>query len=321
MPDSKIKSRLSIQIPSFSGLLNVFRRRLKSNSTPRPKSTASQAPPNSTDDMADADVAPFPKFDLDKYAWQISNKGGSVRAERLLAGGEILQVLWNIYNKGEHLLFFGVDVDAIVPVKYNKLVSAVKETWEWLRFHIPTVAAQSTSNDKDEYIMVYNAAKSKEDVNHWVARTIIEDRVDSINLDDLRETLGPKPVPDSNGDQTWLHLVTKKSSDTVDSFGLLIHTDHTFFDGPALKKLTNRFLKRLAVVLSASDSAPKETLNWGTETANLPPCFYDGIDVSKEPLPVPTSSSAVPRMSNLYYQKLGAYVGPVAKSPHVSVAI
>lgn len=261
--------------------------------------------------MAAADLGPLSKYDLSQFKWTFPDAD---RAERLIGGAEYIEHIWNHYDRGDQNIFAAIYVDIKSPVSNVVLKAAARETWAWLRFHIPTLASTTMFNEDNNGILVYRKAKSQSSVDDWAKRTLIEEIADPIDLDELRVRLGPKVLPDQNGDQTWLHLVTT-GSESVNKFGLLVHSHHTPFDGAGLKKTLNRYLRRLAERLYSPD-LPAETLKWGSEISNLNPCCFEILNSSNS-FPVPPSSSADPQITDPYYAYLVDFMTKLSKDAQV----
>ncbi|KAG2142357.1 hypothetical protein DEU56DRAFT_855016 [Suillus clintonianus] len=258
------------------------------------------------------------RYDLEQFKWKpFKGEGARNGCARPLGGVEHVQDIMNRHLKGDQTLFFGVIVDLHKPVSITKLGSSAQECWCWLRFQIPTVASSINGSDHELPTLTYTTA-SPQEISRWAERTLIVHSPSHIDLEQLRANEGPKKIPSSDGDHTWLHLVPGEiANDRVSKFGLLFHTHHSPFDGAGLKIVTNRYLTQLANVLSDSYSAP-EVLEWGNELGNLPPAAYNILN-SNEPLPISPDSPEEPSFDNEYYKSFGTVLagfGAAAKDTY-----
>lgn len=253
------------------------------------------------------DISPFPKYDFSRFVWQLP-KGGSKRAVRSACGGEVMEDFLNRYCMGEQNLFFGLYADLAVPVPEARLVAAAKESWAWLRFHVPTIASTAEKDEHDNTILAYNIA-TEEDVQDWIDRTFCVTKQSTVDLDQLRYEVGTDKIPSDAGDQTFLHFVPGRASTdgSVLSFGLLFHTNHIVIDGSGVKALFHRYLSHLSSILYLPNKDVQPKLPWGTEATNLLPTPYQ-IMLSSEPEPVSTGSLKQPPAEHPYYSTLREFM-------------
>ncbi|KAJ7763058.1 hypothetical protein B0H16DRAFT_1414358 [Mycena metata] len=177
---------------------------------------------------------------------------------------EILNDVSNRHKHGQTSMFFGADISAVRPFVTNSLLEHARSAWVSLRYTLPTLAAHVEQDTEGNTLLTYRTASSGADAQAWAHRTLLLDE-EHKTLDDLRQKIEGRPLPDANGDGTFLHLIVR--SDT--SFEVLLHTSHVPFDGVALKIVTTRFLKKLALLLDGG--SPDLNLKWGDEYTNLPP--------------------------------------------------
>ena len=131
-----------------------------------------------------------------------------------------------------------------------------------------------------------------------------------IDFDMLRAEVGSAIVPTEDGDYSQLYLSTN-GEDQVKTFGLLLRTQHAPFDGAGVKIMMNRFLKRLALIISQSETDTAELL-WGSEGVNLIPAVYN-ILAPSEPLPIHPESSAEPGRHLPYYANVEGLVKDIGE--------
>jgi len=208
-------------------------------------------------------MAAFPPMDFKRFEWRSSPKDQQILVREAM-GGELIEDFWNRFNHGEQTLFIGVEFKNLAPVSSDVLVEKARAAWAHLRFLIPTVASGLDYDEQGRVLMTYKIAKSQAVVDAWIARTFRVQK-DVTSLDDLRYVEGQAPLPDSNGDITFMHFVPDLKQDT---FGVLFHTHHTPFDGAGIKIVMSKFVKLLAANLTGtSDVKP----SWGEEVKNLEP--------------------------------------------------
>ncbi|KAJ7726947.1 hypothetical protein B0H16DRAFT_1735443 [Mycena metata] len=156
---------------------------------------------------------------------------------------ETLNDIANRQKHGQTTMFFGANISAQRPFGTDSLLE---------------------HDTEDNTLLTYCTASSAADAQAWARRTLLFDG-EYKTLDDLRKKIGGKVLPDVNGDETFLHLIVR--SDT--SFGVLLYTSHVTFDGAAVKIVTTRFLKKLALLLDGG--SPDLNLKWGDKYTNLTP--------------------------------------------------
>ncbi|KAF9018929.1 hypothetical protein BDZ89DRAFT_1164941 [Hymenopellis radicata] len=243
------------------------------------------------------------KYDIHKFSWTTlaSNDPAFPARTRLLFGGENIHDVMNRYMKGDQTLFFALSIQLIANVPRNKLIVACRESWLWLRYHIPTVACTIHVDGDDQGHLQYHSP-TPSSASAWADRTFCVHS--GLDLDTLRREVGPWPVPSSAGDQTWLHFsCTDSDSAHVSEFGLLFHSHHTPFDGTGVKLIMIRYLEHLSRFLSSSREEVVTALQWGTEVENLTPCVSDVLS-DDEPLPIPLLSDDLPTFLHPYYGSL-----------------
>lgn len=223
-------------------------------------------------------IASNPSIDFTRFQWRPSPTDPALHI-REASGSEVIHDAWNKLYSGQQLLFFGVELALRTHVPTSEFIKHARAAWSALRLEIPTVASQVSVDDGGFVFMTYRAASSHDDVDAWVQRTVrLNLGTIPQSLDDLRYTLGTRPIPEHNGDQTFLYVLPRQNDR---EFGLLIHTSHTPFDGGGIKILMNRFLARLADSLTGHPAHPR--LPCGGEVKNLLPSITEAIS-PEEPL-------------------------------------
>ncbi|OAX40857.1 hypothetical protein K503DRAFT_855076 [Rhizopogon vinicolor AM-OR11-026] len=241
------------------------------------------------------------RYDLEKFKWKPHGSVGSPNGcVRRLGGGEQIHDIWHRHFKGLHTIFFGLVVDLHDPVSITKLTPSAQECWCSLRFQFPTIA--SSIGGSDELPTLTYTAETPQAIAHWAERTLLVHSPSHIDLEQLRVDESQKKVPSPDGDYCWMHLVPGELANdgTVSTFGLLLHTHHSLFDGSAVKIIINFFLTQLAKALSGSRSM-SESVQWGNELENLPPAVFNILNTS-EVLPIPPDSTEEPSFDNEYYK-------------------
>ena len=111
-------------------------------------------------------------IDYNRYVWR-TDPAVPGRHIREAGGGEAIEDIWKLTKHGEQNLFLGVYATLSTPIDSETLFNHVKSAWRSLRWEVPIIAA-STSHDwhgegkvPTAYI-VYDEAKSEEDVQKWI---------------------------------------------------------------------------------------------------------------------------------------------------------
>ncbi|GBE89886.1 hypothetical protein SCP_1702120 [Sparassis crispa] len=216
-------------------------------------------------------MSSFAPFDFGRYIWRSSPQDPS-HWKREAGGGEYFEDVVHNGNHGEQYLFLGVKAVIATPVSSARLAALAREAWIALRFETPTIAAHTEHDNAGLPFITYRTAKDADEVGDWALRTVrlAEGTPD---LDDLRFELGKKFIPEANGDQTFLYIVSL--SDT--SYDFLLHTSHVPFDGAGIKILLTVFFTKLAKYIDNPALAAQVQLNWGTEAKNLLPCVSEAL--------------------------------------------
>lgn len=202
----------------------------------------------------------------DRFNWKALRPDDPSYYTQLTFSGGTYEELLRRFSNGEQVLFFSTEVTFTNHISSTDLLASARETWEALRFDVPTIAAQ-TEFDVDSWnvTMSYRLAKSSKEVKEWAKRTVRLGE-GSKDLSVLRYELGKKMIPEENGDQTFLYVLPTSES----SYGFLLHTHHTPFDGIAVQIIMNDFLTRLVKSIGSSVTS-SDSLPWGTENKNLLP--------------------------------------------------
>ncbi|KAF4604298.1 hypothetical protein EYR38_004720 [Pleurotus pulmonarius] len=239
------------------------------------------------------------KFDQNISLWKELPSGKGVW--RTLVGGEVAQEAMNRYQKGLQSLFIGAYLEAKAShITRARLVQAARDTWLWTRFHIPTVAATIDPDDEGTPKLIYKPT-NESGAAEWADRTFIVSYEPGLDIENLRLQLGTEKIPSEGGTQTWCHLVLDRDEgdDSVTTFGLLIRTHHSPFDGLGLKILLNRYLNQVAQVLGSA-GATNGSLSWGSEAANLPADVFHILHPSV-PRPISPNSAEEPSFTHPCY--------------------
>jgi hypothetical protein len=217
----------------------------------------------------------FPPHDHNKYRWVAAGSDEPGLFRRYAAGCERFMDFQHRYLNGQMNISFGVDLSLISPLPTSQLLDTLRKAWISLRFDIPTIAAGTIQDGDDDTVMLYRAAKGKEDVDAWAERTV--QTVDAATTDEALERIGVRRLPDENGDQTFLYLFPRSGSEAIAArdteYTLVLYTHHTPFDGAGVKVLMSRFLAILARYIGNNELAAREhdALKWGEEGKNLLP--------------------------------------------------
>jgi 15-O-acetyltransferase Tri3 len=206
-------------------------------------------------------------MDYDRFNWKASRPDDPTFYSRVTFAGQAFEEVLNRFQFGEQNLFLGLQVTFTKPISTNDLLARSRETWEALRFDVPTIATQIEFDEDWTTTMTYRLASSKE-VKEWAKRTVrLGEGVK--DLDELRYEVGKKRIPEENGDQTFLYVLPMSDS----SYSFLLHTHHTPFDGSAMQIIMNDFVAKLvkSIANPALSSTITDSLAWGTEYKNLTP--------------------------------------------------
>ncbi|KAJ6607940.1 hypothetical protein B0H10DRAFT_2439344 [Mycena sp. CBHHK59/15] len=199
------------------------------------------------------------KYDLEKFIWKplATNDGGHCLA-RPLAGSELVQELWNRFEKGNQNLFFAVELDLVSPHSEAALLAAARDAWIALRHQFPII---TTVIDRDEHDVpmfkycVPNAAELK----RW-----------------KREQAGPYRIPSIEKTQTWMHLVPgpRTAAGLVTQICFMLGTHRAVADGNGAKTITNQYHTEFGKRLG-SGQTDALSLPWGQEVYNLTPAIFN----------------------------------------------
>ncbi|EJU06612.1 hypothetical protein DACRYDRAFT_113276 [Dacryopinax primogenitus] len=228
-----------------------------------------------------------PPLDTTRFQWRRTNTDPSI-FQREVFGVEALADYRNRYLYGDGTLFLGVTLDFHCPVSLSGLARLAREAWMLLRFEVPTISAFQTTN-RDTTLLNYTVPMTFGDARRWAERTVRT--ASNVDVEELRYQLGSSPLPDSNGDMTFLYVVGQHSQ----ASGLLLHASHVLFDPQGLLILMRRYLRKLAPMI-AGDLVPNlSLLEWGKEVPNLLPCVAS-ILVPREAAEGPAYSASVQRV-------------------------
>ncbi|TFK50405.1 hypothetical protein OE88DRAFT_1712963 [Heliocybe sulcata] len=235
----------------------------------------------------------FAPMDFSRYVWRVSPDDSS-KYLREAAGGEVIEDVWNRFNHGEQNLFLAADLELSVDTPVNDFIARAKAAWLAMRFSLPIVAANTEQDEAGNSLVTYKVPHDQQEALEWASRTVrlYEGTTD---LDELRYRIGQNKIPEPNGDQTFLYFVTRSST----SYGLLMHTHHTPFDGAGTKIAITKYLQILAPYLSVPSLASKQ-FQWGKEVENLTPVASEILAPSE------------PREGEPYNQTLAGVMGDLA---------
>ncbi|KAF7334312.1 hypothetical protein MSAN_02393000 [Mycena sanguinolenta] len=256
------------------------------------------------------------KYDFEKFTWKaLTATDGSQYFARLLAGAELVQDLYNRFEKGNETLFFGVFLDLAHPHPESaSIVGAARAAWLSLRYQIPIIATVIEVG-KDDVPMLKYRVPNVNQVEEWADRTMRAHHRPALDLGRLREELGGQKIPSPEGDQTWMHLVLGAADSTipVSRIGFIFHTHHAMTDGNGCKIIVNRYLAQFAAQLTATKRVVASDLAWGSEVENLTPAIFNVLG-SSEPIPIHPSSDEVPTFAHPLYATLGAEIQVIGQS-------
>ncbi|KAK0206911.1 hypothetical protein DFS33DRAFT_1317872 [Desarmillaria ectypa] len=252
------------------------------------------------------------KFDLEQFQWKcFHTDDGAEACNRLLAGGERTHDIMNRHVQGDQTLFFAVYVDLESAFSRAKIIDTCRNTWKWLRYHVPIIACTISVDDNDDGHLEYHSP-TPSGVDEWVARTFVVHDQQVLDLNELRTQVGQTRIPSAAGDQTWLHSVVHASNadGAITRVGFLLQSHHAPFDGPGIKLVFSRYLTQVA--RSLSSSTPCDIV-WGSEVHNLSPCVYNILS-ALEPRPIPPHSGEQPSFDKPYYQSMQIIYSGVLKA-------
>jgi hypothetical protein len=216
-----------------------------------------------------------------RFDWKMPNSDDPSYYSREALGGEVFEDVCNRFGNGEQNLFLGAQVTFTTPISTLDLIARAREAWEGLRFDIPTIAANTEQDSNGDTFISYRIAKDSAAAREWSERTV---RVHegAKDLDEVRFVAGQIRIPDANGDQTFMRILPKSET----SYGFLLHTHHTPFDGAAVQIISDEYLTRLCKLIANPALASTDTLAWGTEHKNLAlatPAILNSTEPSKGP--------------------------------------
>ncbi|KAJ7638213.1 hypothetical protein FB45DRAFT_902275 [Roridomyces roridus] len=250
------------------------------------------------------------KCDLDKFKWSSTD---ARTFSRPLGGSELVQDLYNRFEKGNQALFFAAYLDFAEPQAVSTVLAAARAAWLSLRYQIPIVATSIQVDDSSTPRLEYRVGDAAQ-VNKWADRTLVVNCRPVLDLNRFREELGAQMVPSVSGDQTWMHIVmtpASLSSSRVSQLGFILHTHHAPIDGMGSRIVVNRYLTEFAK--SLGDDGKEPALQWGGEVENLTPAVFNVLAPS-EPVPIPSSSAEEPSVIHPLYATLLGEMAVLGKS-------
>ncbi|KAJ6577965.1 hypothetical protein B0H19DRAFT_1062528 [Mycena capillaripes] len=255
------------------------------------------------------------KYDFEKFIWKsVTTADGSQCFARPLGGAELVQELYNRFEKGHQTMFFAAYLDLARPQSDSAIVAAARAAWISLRYQIPIIATSVEVGEDDVPMLKYRVPNADQ-VEGWADRTLVLHHRPALDLNRLREELGAQKVPSPDGDQTWMHLVIGSSNSTVpvSRIGFIFHSHHSPTDGNGSKIITNRYLAEFGTRLVGAEAVSISDLPWGTEVENLTPAIFNVLG-SSEPIPIHPSSDEEPTFSHPVYSTLGAEMQTIGES-------
>lgn len=233
-------------------------------------------------------------FDFSELKWKPLS--GHTGAMRRLSGVELVQEVWNRLHTGHQTLFLGIAVDFPQPLSRDHLLHAAKSSWQQLRHSHPLIATNIGLDASGRAQMTYHTG-SQLDIDNWVERTFITHIQSGVNIEAVRTMVGTWNIPNSAGDQTFLHFIYSDSptEGNITNAGFLFHTHHSPFDGVGLQTTASMYLDLLVTTITHN----MMPLEWGTEISNLIPPALDVLK-SEEPRPV-ADSGEVPSLDSPAY--------------------
>ncbi|KAF8168639.1 hypothetical protein K438DRAFT_1774696 [Mycena galopus ATCC 62051] len=240
------------------------------------------------------------KYDLGRFIWKsVASPDGSQSFTRPLAGVEVVQELWNRFEKGNQTMFFAVYLDFARPQFDSAIVAAARAACISLRYHILIIVARIKVDQDDIAMLKYHVPDANEIVE-WENRTLLVHHRPALDLNTLREELGIQKVPSPSGDQTWMHLVigpSKTASNPVSGIGFIFHTHHAVTDGTGSKIIVNQYLADFAARLTGARNVAISDLSWDSEVKNLTPAIFNVLGPS-EPIPIHPGSEEEPSFAH-----------------------
>ncbi|EPQ50001.1 hypothetical protein GLOTRDRAFT_141642 [Gloeophyllum trabeum ATCC 11539] len=207
----------------------------------------------------------FPPMDFARFVWRRSTKDPS-RYVREAHGGEVFEDIFNRFLHGEQTLSLGVELRITSPVKTTDLLDLARSAWIATRLEIPTIAASTEQDRKGDTFISYRALKDEDEARAWAEKTVVLYE-ETDDLMEARVEIGKIPLPIPSGEQTFIYIVPRSER----SYGMLLYTHHTPFDGAASKIVLTKYLKVLANYLADSSLLSFSGYKWGEEVANLLP--------------------------------------------------
>ncbi|KAI0068647.1 hypothetical protein BV25DRAFT_20689 [Artomyces pyxidatus] len=210
--------------------------------------------------------------DWSKYKWRAS-PDDPTHYSREAAGSEVIEDVWHRFVHGEQFLFHGTNLTFNAAISPEDLLAHTRKAWVALRFTNPLIGAHTEYTEANVPLITYRSEADVQKVEAWAQRTVkLASNVKDI--DELRFELSKVTLPDSNQDQTFVHIL--QYSET--KYGFLLHTSHIPFDGSGVNIIINSLLAKIARSLGGKE----ETFQWGTEAVNLPLVSHDLIEVKED---------------------------------------
>ncbi|KAJ7621277.1 hypothetical protein FB45DRAFT_928849 [Roridomyces roridus] len=249
------------------------------------------------------------KFDYDKFLWKPSNDEPSL-FQRPLAGVELVQDLWNRFEKGGQTLFVALNLVLVTPTSEALLREAARRAWIALRHQIPIVATSIDIDENENPILKYRVPNTHQ-VDEWAARTLVVHTQTAVDLYQVHAELGDQKIPSADGDQTWMHLILPSSPAEIDQIGFIFHTHHSITDGHGSQILVNAYLTEFGQQLG--NTGAEVQFRWGEEVDRLPPDCFTILNPA-EPLLIKPDSTEEPSFGDPVYGTLGAEMQRIGDS-------
>ncbi|KAL1715947.1 hypothetical protein EV715DRAFT_265615 [Schizophyllum commune] len=193
------------------------------------------------------------------------------------ACGRVCDVM-HFLRPGDDNIWFGTTVSLVTPLPSDTLVALLKKAWALVRWEVPTIAAITVHEPRADHALLpksciaYDPVKSQVNLEAWVEKSVqVHEGVD---IHELREQLGPTPIPRRVGDlQTILCVCPGEDG----KFGLIFNSSHLAFDGSGCKSVYTRLLRHVEGMIRDPEyeKAQQADIEWGKEIENLLPGHTD----------------------------------------------
>ncbi|KAH8826788.1 hypothetical protein DL96DRAFT_1709937 [Flagelloscypha sp. PMI_526] len=190
-------------------------------------------------------------IDYDLFKWRPDEEVPG-RVKRDACAFEIIEAfVWNMIKQGSHHMFLAMNVSLDDTDKAfasnEEFLSACRLAWQALRWEVPAIASSTEyfhpqGQSLPTVRLTYDAVKDLLSLDAW-SKEVVQLKEGYTDLMDLRYDLSDAGLlpPDNYLPQTFLYVVPY----TASTFGLLLRTAHTPFDGSGVKLVMNLYLRQL----------------------------------------------------------------------------